>query len=96
MTERRRPAIWSPEAISDLETIWDYYARAAGLAATGKLVRQIVAIIENIEQHPMMGRARDEVREGLRSINVAMSVAMAVSEALRQTGLSRATEEPPR
>ncbi|MBY0530533.1 MAG: type II toxin-antitoxin system RelE/ParE family toxin [Xanthobacteraceae bacterium] len=68
MTERGRPAIWSPEAISDLETIWDYYARVAGIAAAEKLAREIVAIVANIEQHPMIGRARDEVREGLRSM----------------------------
>jgi toxin ParE1/3/4 len=68
MTERRRPAIWSPEAISDLETIWDYYARAPGIAAAEKLIREIVALVETIEQHPMIGRARDEVRKGLRSM----------------------------
>lgn len=68
MTERRRPAIWSPEAISDLEAIWDYYARAAGIVTAEKLVREIAALVETIEQHPMIGRARDEVREGLRSM----------------------------
>lgn len=68
MTERRRPAIWSPEAITDLEAIWDYNARAAGSPTTEKLVREIAALVEAIEQHPMIGRARDEVRAGLRSM----------------------------
>ncbi|MBY0530559.1 MAG: type II toxin-antitoxin system RelE/ParE family toxin [Xanthobacteraceae bacterium] len=66
MTERRRPAIWSPEAITDLEAIWDYYTRAAGTPTAEKLVREIAALVENIEQHPMIGRARDELRAGLR------------------------------
>jgi toxin ParE1/3/4 len=68
MTERRRPAIWSPEALADLEAIWDYYARAAGIPAAEKLVHEIAALVETIEQHPTIGRARDEVRAGLRSM----------------------------
>lgn len=68
MTERRRPAIWSPESIADLDSIWDYYIQVAGPATAEKLVREIAALVQSIEEHPMIGRARDEVRDGLRSL----------------------------
>ena len=30
MVANRTPLIWSPEAIADLESIWDFYIDAAG------------------------------------------------------------------
>ncbi len=68
MTERRRPAIWSPESLADLDAIWDYYFQIAGPATAEKLVREIAALIQSIEENLLIGRARDEVREGLRSL----------------------------
>ncbi len=68
MIERRRPANWSPESLADLDAIWDYYVQVAGPATAEKLVREIAALVQSIEEHPMIGRTRDEVREGLRSL----------------------------
>jgi toxin ParE1/3/4 len=62
------PLIWSPEAIADLEAIRDFYAGAAGPRIAEKMVREIAATCNAIEEHPFIGRARDEVRPGLRSL----------------------------
>lgn len=61
-------AIWSPQAIADLEAIWDHYVRAAGPDTADKLVREIGDVVAVIEAYPRAGRARDELRRGIRSI----------------------------
>jgi toxin ParE1/3/4 len=68
MADRRRPIIWSPEARADLSEIWDYYAGRAGRHRADKNVREIHDALRLLEDHPFAGRARDEVRPGLRSI----------------------------
>jgi toxin ParE1/3/4 len=67
MAERKRVALWSPEALDDREKIWDYYIRIAGPNTAEKILREIGVVIALIEDHPFAGRARDEVRPGLRS-----------------------------
>lgn len=68
MTGRQRPAVWSPEAIADIDSIWNYYVRVAGPQTAAKFLHEIAAIVASIEQHPLIGRARDEIRPGLRSL----------------------------
>lgn len=68
MVEARRAALWSPEALDDRERIWDYYVRVAGRNTAEKVVREIAEVIALIEDHPFAGRARNEVRPGLRSL----------------------------
>ena len=67
MPSARRAALWSPEALADRETIWDYYVGVAGKRTAEKILRGIGDVITLIEDHPLAGRARDEVRPGLRS-----------------------------
>jgi plasmid stabilization system protein ParE len=69
-----RSAIWSPEALLDLDEIRDYYARVAGRNTAEKIVRNIGEIIAMIEDHPFAGRSRNEVRPGLRSLAAAPHV----------------------
>ena len=68
MTGRRGTAIWSPEALLDLDQIWDYYERVAGRNTAEKIVRKIGEVIATIEDHPFAGRPRNELRWGLRSL----------------------------
>lgn len=68
MIAGRRTALWSPEALADLNAIWDYYVRLAGPATADKFAREIGDIVGVIEAHPRAGRARDELRPGFRSI----------------------------
>jgi toxin ParE1/3/4 len=60
-------AIWSPEALIDIENIWDYYAATAGTRVADQLLRDIGQVIVLLEDFPMAGRVRHEVRPGLRS-----------------------------
>jgi toxin ParE1/3/4 len=67
MPPARRAALWSPEALADRDGIWDYYVGVAGRHTAEKVLRGIGDVIALIEDHPLAGRARDEVRPGLRS-----------------------------
>lgn len=68
MADPRRPLIWSPDALADLAEIWDYYANTAGPQIANRMVREIEKSCRLLQQHPLAGRARDDVRTGLRSI----------------------------
>lgn len=68
MAEGRRPVIWSSEARSDLTEIWNYYATVAGPHTANTIVREIGESCRLLKDHPLAGRARSEVRPGLRSI----------------------------
>jgi toxin ParE1/3/4 len=74
MAEAKRAALWSPEALDDRERIWDYYVRVAGKHTAEKILREIAEVIALIEDHPFAGRARNEVRRGLRSFAAAPHV----------------------
>lgn len=67
MTEAGHAALWSPEALDDRGRIWDYYVGVAGRHTAEKVLREIGEVITLIEDHPFGGRARNEVRPGLRS-----------------------------
>jgi toxin ParE1/3/4 len=67
MAEAKRAALWSPEALDDRERIWDYHVQVAGRHTAEKILREIAEVIALIEDHPFAGRARNEVRGGLRS-----------------------------
>lgn len=67
MADAKRAVLWSPEALDDREIIWDYYVGAAGKHTAEKVLRDIADVIALIEGHPFAGRARDEIRPGLRS-----------------------------
>jgi toxin ParE1/3/4 len=68
MVDPRRPIVWSPDARADLSEIWNYYAKVASRHTADKIVREIGEMCRLLENHPLAGRARDEVRPGLRSI----------------------------
>jgi toxin ParE1/3/4 len=63
-----RTAIWSPEAIADLDAIWGYYERVAGRGTAERIAREIDQLVATIEAHPFAGRSRDELRPGVRSL----------------------------
>ena len=67
MAALRRAAFWSPEALYDLNDIWDHYARVAGPPTADKLLRDIDGVVTTLEDHPFAGRARGEIRSGLHS-----------------------------
>src|SRR5438128_10523625 len=66
--------LWSPEALDDLDRLWDYYARVAGPATADKIAREIAKVVTTIDDFPLAGRMRDEIRPGLRSLTVAPQI----------------------
>jgi toxin ParE1/3/4 len=70
MAEHKRPAaVWSSNALADLSDIWNYYARVAGRLTADKTVRDVgTACRTTLQERPYAGRARNEVRAGVRSI----------------------------
>jgi toxin ParE1/3/4 len=65
----------APQARAELSTIWNYIAREGGNAAAADSI--IDAITERfylLAQYPRMGRARDDLRSGLRSFPVGQYV----------------------
>jgi plasmid stabilization system protein ParE len=59
MAAHRGTAIWSPEAIADLDAIWSYYERVGGQKTAEKIAREIETLVAT---HPLAGRSRDELR----------------------------------
>ncbi len=68
MAADRRPPAWSPLALADLAEAWRRYATIAGRLTADKTVRDVGAACGTLQQRPYAGRARDEVRPGLRAI----------------------------
>ena len=56
----------SPQAEIDIASIWEYIAQD-NLPAADSLINRIEAAFDMLAQRPMIGRARDELRHGLRS-----------------------------
>ena len=66
MAAPRHPIVWGPEAAADLSDIWDYYAKVAGPPVANDIVARIREACRLLGDHPLAGRARDEIRPGLR------------------------------
>jgi toxin ParE1/3/4 len=74
MAGHRPPAIWSPEALEDVDRLWDYYAQIAGRATADRIIREIMKVVKTIDDFPSAGRSRDEIREGLRSLSTTPQI----------------------
>ena len=60
--------VWSPEALGDIDHIWEYYAGVAGRATADKVLREIAKAVSAVEEFPLAGRSRGEIQLGLRSL----------------------------
>lgn len=74
MAGNKSRIIWSPEALDDIGRLWDYYADKAGRATADKLLREVGRIVATIDDFPLAGRSRDEIRAGLRSLAASPQV----------------------
>ena len=63
-----RRIVWSPRAKQDLVRAWDYYARVASLEIADTLVHEIAATARRLDARPFLGRVREDVKPGLRSL----------------------------
>lgn len=68
MAGPERPIVWSSAALADLAEFWSHYATVAGRLTADKTVRDVGEACRAIAARPFAGRARNDVRAGLRSI----------------------------
>lgn len=57
-------------AIRDIEQIADYIAKVAGLVQSERFLSKLEVKFAKIAQFPNLGRRRDEVLPGLRSLTI--------------------------
>lgn len=58
----------APQARAELDDIWDYITRESGNAAIADcVINSITDRFHLLGQYPRLGRARDDLRPGLRS-----------------------------
>lgn len=62
-----RRIVRRPKARFDLLAMYNYIADNAGDARAEQYLRRVDAALAYLAQHPLMGRARPEVEEGIRS-----------------------------
>ena len=74
MADPRRSVVWSPEAEGDLLEIWTYLATEASPDVASVQLRAIDRSVHRLTRWPLLGRARDELIAGVRSIVVGQYV----------------------
>jgi toxin ParE1/3/4 len=74
MVGHKPPAIWSPETLDDIDHLWDYYSHVAGRATADKIIREIAKVVKTVDEFPYAGRARDDIRVGLRSLTATPQI----------------------
>lgn len=62
-----------PRAAEDLLDLWSYIAQD-DMDAADRMLDRIEAKLHLVAQHPLMGRGRPELAEGLRSVTLGNSV----------------------
>jgi toxin ParE1/3/4 len=67
MADRRR-VVWAPRAQEDLLDIWHYFERVGSAEVADGILLDLDRTAERLEQHPLMGRSRDELAPELRSV----------------------------
>ena len=61
----------APEAVTDLGSIWAYVAKDASVDIADRLIDSVTHRFLLLATYPQMGRARDDLRPGMRSFPVA-------------------------
>jgi toxin ParE1/3/4 len=69
-----REIVKRPRAREDLKEIWRYSFNEWGEAQADKFLAEIVAGIARLKEHPEMGRSRDDLRAGYRSLRINQHV----------------------
>lgn len=52
MAEHKPPVIWSPEALDDVDRLWDHYTKAAGAGTADRFLREIARAVAVIDDFP--------------------------------------------
>ncbi len=68
MDEPRRLVIWSPEAVADLDGIWDYFEHTANYQTAEKVTRGIYHRCSVLADHIYAGHKKTEILPELYSL----------------------------
>lgn len=63
--------VWSTAAYDDLEHIWNYLAQVASIARADDQIVKIETACRKLSEFPLVGRSRDALIPGLRTIVAA-------------------------
>ena len=63
--------VQSSQAEQDLIDIWVYTAEEWSIAQADTYLEDLVASIERLQEHPMIGTSRDDLRMGYRVLTVS-------------------------
>jgi toxin ParE1/3/4 len=74
MSVRRLPVVLKPAARRDVRSIWLYSSQQWGSAQSDAYGAEISQAIATLSANPRIGRARTEIRVGLRSYSVEQHV----------------------
>ena len=66
--------LFSPKAYVDLDQIWRYSTETWGELKAEAYLRSIFETAERIKENPLLGRSRDDVRHGYRSLVIGSHV----------------------
>ena len=79
---KRYAVIYAPEALVDLEDIYDHIADAAGEEIAFGYITRIRAFCTGFDTFPARGTGREDIRPGLRTVGFErrITVAFAVHE----------------
>ncbi len=61
--------LFTPEAEAHLDQLYRYIAKAADPAIAARYVDAVIDFSEGLAEFPVRGRARDDIRPGLRTIS---------------------------
>lgn len=67
--------IWSPQARTNLQDIWSYYAKEASLEVADQVLERIAKSCELLLRFPERGRRCDELLDGARFLVVGPHLA---------------------
>lgn len=70
MAKAASRVVWAPKAKQDLLNVWRYFAGVASPDIADRLLRDIRLAGTRLGERPLLGRAREEVLPGLRSVRV--------------------------
>ena len=93
-----REIVIRPRAREDLIGIWRYSFDEWGEAQADKYLEELEAGIKQLQQHPHLGKDRDDVRAGYRSLRVNQHIVYYVltSSSIRIVRVLHTQMEPDR
>lgn len=74
MSGRNVQVVWSPESEEDLFSIWSWGASRFSREIADRHLRDIDRAVAKLSASPLIGRARDDLRPGIREIVVYPTV----------------------